>query len=602
MRIVTILSILIFLSSCRPPINKKNDLDCEVPIVECEQTQWSGVPLDTSYYNKGKSFYYRIKQVDGLNTDDQEYAIFLSDIIHPQSKKKINFATVGEELGQRTYLIESSTDKNSKTKRYDSFRKVLDIKGDSPGHFGFPTLVNEKRIVIASTYETLPNSKAKGYGAYELLPIEESIGQSRLYDVNEGSDKPVPTNITPEYSHLIWESQPSFDMKNNILFFASDREDGFGGVDLWYMLLKNGIWDGPYNCGINVNTACDDITPFANPKGNRLYFSSAAHNSVGGYDLFYIDYNVDEKSGGGIVFDKEVHNVGAPINTAADEISPFFKDNPDNYFYFSSDQDGEFDIYVKQKIFKEGKDIATNENKEEIVENTEVEIPIDTLDINPNFELEGIVTDKRTREPIKDVDVTVTKEKESSPYKQTKTDEEGRYKFELEKGPEYSVKIEDDTLFYEQYTVKVDRVDTASTIKRDVTMDIIKTVRINFEYDKSDEPYDYILDSLGNTQNITWQTAIDNLANDIKGSQNELEEVIITGHTDPVASKSYNRTLGQKRAEFVVSQLVKRGIPIYLLKAKSKGENEKLKRFTNEDTKQYHKRLRRVTLEKVFIK
>jgi outer membrane protein OmpA-like peptidoglycan-associated protein len=603
MRILTILFILIFLSSCRPHINKKNDIDCEVPIVECEQSSWTGSPLDTSYYNSGKNFYYSIKQVEGLNTSDQEYSIFLSDLIHPQSNKKINLATIGEELGQRTYLIERSLDIKTKTKRYDSFKKVLDIKGDSPGHIGFPTLVDNERIVIASTFASDQTSETKINGYYEIIPIEESIGQSRLYDVKKGNEKQIETDITHKYSHLIWESHPSFDMENNILFFASDRENGYGGVDLWYMLFEDEEWIGPYNCGMNVNTPCDDITPFPDPKGKRLYFSSAAHNSVGGYDLFYIDYKLEvTNSKKSVVFDSEIYNVGAPINTVADEISPFFKDNPDNYFYYSSDQDGDFDIFVKQKVFKKGTDKFNSENKEEIVENTEVVIPTDSVDINPMFKLEGVVTDKRTQEPIKDVDVSVTKEKETTPYKKTKTDNEGKYKFELEKGPEYNVKIEDDTLFYEQYTVKVDKNNKSNSVVRDISMDIVKTVRINFEYDKSDEPYDYILDSLGNQQNITWQNAIDNLSNDIKGSQSVIEEVIITGHTDPVASASYNKNLGQKRAEFVVSQLVKRGIPIYLLKAKSKGETQKLEKFENENTKQYHKRLRRVILEKVFIK
>lgn len=105
------------------PYQQKNDIDCEVPIVECEQSSWTGSPLDTSYYNSGKNFYYSIKQVEGLNTSDQEYSIFLSDLIHPQSNKKINLATIGEELGQRTYLIERSLDIKTKTKRYDSFKK-----------------------------------------------------------------------------------------------------------------------------------------------------------------------------------------------------------------------------------------------------------------------------------------------------------------------------------------------------------------------------------------------------------------------------------------------------------------------------------------------
>ena len=226
----------------------------------------------------------------------------------------------------------------------------------------------------------------------------------------------------------------------------------------------------------------------------------------------------------------------------------------------------------------------------------------DTLVINPTFNLEGIVKDNRTNEPVENVDVTVKRNQEQTPHKSTKTDNKGKYEFELEKGHEYKVEVKNDTLFNDSYKVFVDKKDTNTSIKRDLVFDVVKTVRINFKYDQSDKPYEFILDSLGNQENTTWQEAIDNLAEDIKKSQSILSKVVITGHTDPVASNSYNKQLAQKRAEFVVSQLVQRGIPIYLLIAKSKGETEKLVKFDNELEEQYHKRLRRVTLEKIFIK
>ena len=218
------------------------------------------------------------------------------------------------------------------------------------------------------------------------------------------------------------------------------------------------------------------------------------------------------------------------------------------------------------------------------------------------YNLEGVVKDNRTNKPVENVDVTVKKDKEVNPHKSTKTDQKGKYKFELEKGHEYKVEVKNDTLFNDSYKVFVGRNDTSNTITKNLVFDIVKTVRINFKYDQSDKPYEYILDSLGNEENTTWQEAIDFLAEDILKSQSLLSKVIITGHTDPIASNNYNKKLAQKRAEFVVSQLVQRGIPIYLLVAKSKGETEKLIKLDNESEEQYHKRLRRVTLEKIFTK
>lgn len=73
----------------------------------------------------------------------------------------------------------------------------------------------------------------------------------------------------------------------NILYFASDRPGGQGGLDIWYVpVAPSGEYGTPVNCGPDINTADDDITPFYEDSSKTLYFSSAWHMGMGGFDIF----------------------------------------------------------------------------------------------------------------------------------------------------------------------------------------------------------------------------------------------------------------------------------------------------------------------------
>jgi len=71
-----------------------------------------------------------------------------------------------------------------------------------------------------------------------------------------------------------------------VLYFASDRPGGMGSMDLWYSIVKNGVADEPVNLGPQVNSASDDITPFYDQPNHVLYFSSDRSGGHGGFDIY----------------------------------------------------------------------------------------------------------------------------------------------------------------------------------------------------------------------------------------------------------------------------------------------------------------------------
>lgn len=109
-----------------------------------------------------------------------------------------------------------------------------------------------------------------------------------------------------------WEGSASLSANGKILYFASDREGGKGGRDIYKAeLQEDGSWGNVQNLGPNVNTIYNDDAPFIHPDNVTLYFSSEGHSSIGGYDIF--STVIDEYGSFG-----EPTNLGYPINTIDD--------------------------------------------------------------------------------------------------------------------------------------------------------------------------------------------------------------------------------------------------------------------------------------------
>lgn len=122
------------------------------------------------------------------------------------------------------------------------------------------------------------------------------------------------------------------------LFFASDRAGGYGGYDLYYSAYSGG-WTTPINLGADINTAADEIGPSFDAALNTLYFYSNRPGGPGNYDLYAAPRN-------GSRWINPVE-VGAPVNTTNFEGTPGISANGAQ-LYFASNRPGgygNFDIW-----------------------------------------------------------------------------------------------------------------------------------------------------------------------------------------------------------------------------------------------------------------
>ena len=200
---------------------------------------------------------------------------------------------------------------------------------------------------IGSSVNTKGHDASIGLSAdgQELL-IYKHEGAGDIYFSNLNSSnwsvpKKMSGNVNTPQS---WEPSASITADERILFFSSDRPGGYGGRDIYVTRkMANNEWTLPKNLGPKINTPYDEDAPFIHADGTTLYFSSKGHNSMGGFDIFTVQYNSKNDSLAGPA------NVGYPINTAGDDI--FFVWSADGTrAYFSSirskDNYGDKDLYM----------------------------------------------------------------------------------------------------------------------------------------------------------------------------------------------------------------------------------------------------------------
>ena len=134
---------------------------------------------------------------------------------------------------------------------------------------------------------------------------------------------------------------PSVNAEGNTIYFASDMPGGSGGFDIWQTKLINNTWTAPKNLGALLNSAKDEINPFISQTSTeqKIYFASNRDGGFGGFDIYNATKTDDTWQG--------VELMPAPVNSIADEISITY-DNAVKTGYFCSNREGGkggFDLY-----------------------------------------------------------------------------------------------------------------------------------------------------------------------------------------------------------------------------------------------------------------
>jgi len=257
------------------------------------------------------------------------------------------------------------SDRESKKKVHDWTNKpFLDIYyayKQSAESYSIPVLLNGD---FKSHYHVGPVCfNTEGTVAYitRNADVKNNTQISRLKifraDMIDGKWKDLKVLPFDNENYSIMHPFLSYD--NQWLYFASDMPGGYGGIDLYRVMVENDNTYGEVeNLGKNINTEGNEMFPHISVDG-YLFFSSNGLAGIGGLDLFRSKIS-------GTNFEKP-QNLGFPINSNDDDFALVSNKNS-NEGYFSSNRvggEGGDDIYTfnRTSILLKGivKDSKTNQ-------------------------------------------------------------------------------------------------------------------------------------------------------------------------------------------------------------------------------------------------
>lgn len=492
---------------------------------------------------KDESSYYRVKNLQDINTPNAEYS--------PVYSRKFLYFTSNRDGGKiyRTTGTPFTDIYKVGTRGANVDLSTLDALDPIINHLD----TNEGSVAISPDGNSMifakgNDGKAKGFAEVNLFFTRFRNGKW---------SEPVPLSIN---SADDWDSTPAFTPDGTTLYFSSTRPGGFGGADLYQAKInRRGRWVDVRNLGPEVNTSGDEVFPYVSSDGS-LYFSSDGHPGFGKLDMFRA-----ERSGGHIT----VENLGKPMNSPADDFG-LFQFNLTRGFFSSNRKGGagDDDIYTfvnddpdlkVVNYFLTGTTVTTDDAGEEIIlPNTKIQLSADNGDI---------------------LDEAFTGADGSFRFR---VYPEEHYDLISEKTDYFTVRKDFSTIGKSVDKSTLTEEVTNVTFETKIMMDRIvleKAIVLNniyYDLDKADIRVDaaLVLDSLVQIMNDNPEIYIE-----------------LGSHTDDRADDDYNMNLSRRRAQSAVRYIINTGIESARIVAKGYGESQLL--IKNAQTEEEHQQNRR---------
>ncbi len=226
--------------------------------------------------------------IENINTKANEfgpYIYYLPESSDPHDEEFLFFYAQGkpDELDIKYWFHELTKAPTYENKFIEyKWSGPFDLKSINTDDFseGYISIQSDKIYFCSNrtgNYDIYQKEIPSNTSIFELLNSENTGDFNQIVELNSIADDKCPFIV------------------DNFMVFASDRDGGFGGYDLWYSVNVNGIWSSPVNFGENINSEFDEYRPifkkYDDIKNDIMIFSSNRPGGKGGFDLYYVGIN-----------------------------------------------------------------------------------------------------------------------------------------------------------------------------------------------------------------------------------------------------------------------------------------------------------------------
>jgi outer membrane protein OmpA-like peptidoglycan-associated protein len=351
----------------------------------------------------------------GINTPYLEFSpafyeqglVFVSSL--PQTKKRIVDKNIGEHFFSLKY---AEIDSYGNLEKLSEFPEGIRLNY----HAGPVAFSSDNNLMFLS--RNTADTRIRKNEKHDVKPIGIFI-----YGKTDGNwvlDSELPVN---SYGYMVMH--PTWDEENSRLIFASDMPGGYGGTDLYSIIKTENGWQNLKNLGPEINTDYNESFPFIY-RSQFLFFASNKDGGLGGIDM-YFSYEDNGQ------FLTPV-NLGDRFNSEYDDFSLIISDDP-SVCYFSSSRpggSGKDDIYMirsERPIFRMFHDYYTIIAQEKNSGN-----PLSDVKITfSSFEIDKSEKPRVSKSPVNEIiyQLDPSKARESKPIL---TDANGKYNIVLSSG------------------------------------------------------------------------------------------------------------------------------------------------------------------------